>query len=320
MRFLFVVHRYYPFPGGSEYYVQAMAEESLSRGHDVAVLSGEHQGNQNGVRVSSDPNILGELWDLIIVHGGDVGVQNFVLSNASRIPSPILYMLILPSHSQVCVQALSECAYLGWSTPDDLVHIRKYNQTAKAKQVRHGIKYHESLGVSGFKQKYNISKRMFLSCGGYWPNKKMRELADVFKLANLDDAVLVTTGYDNRMDLMPLASENIIPLLIDDKQDVLNAISEAECYLMHSSTEGFGLVLLESMLNNTPWISRHMAGAAMLNKFGRTYSRDEQLLNYLRDFNRDDFDLNAAKTYAIENHTIKSTVDDIESIVTVKVD
>ena len=46
MRLLFVVHRYYPFPGGSEYYTAAMAEEALSRGHDVTVLTGEHQGDQ----------------------------------------------------------------------------------------------------------------------------------------------------------------------------------------------------------------------------------------------------------------------------------
>jgi glycosyltransferase involved in cell wall biosynthesis len=143
----------------------------------------------------------------------------------------------------------------------------------------------------------------------------MRELASVFKSANLDDAVLVTTGYDNRMDLMPAASDNVIPLLLENKQDVFDAILEAECYLMHSSTEGFGLVLLESMLNGTPWISRHMAGAAMLAKFGRTYTSDEQLVNLLKDFSREDFDLVAAKQYIMENHTIKSTVDDIEAVV-----
>ena len=37
MKLLFVVHRYAPFPGGSEYYVQAMTEEALSRGHEDQV-------------------------------------------------------------------------------------------------------------------------------------------------------------------------------------------------------------------------------------------------------------------------------------------
>ena len=315
MKLLFAVHRYAPFPGGSEYYTQAMAEEAASRGHEVAVLAGEHQGDLNGIHVTSDAQILGWPWDLIVVHGGDVGLQNFVLSNASRIPSPILYMLILPSNSDVCVTALKECAYLGWSTPDDINHIRKHGQNDKAKRVRHGIKLEDSIGRPGFKAKHGITKRMFLSCGGYWPNKKMRELADVFTRSNLEDAVLVTTGYDNRMDLMPVTSNCVMPLMIDDKAEVLSAISEADCYLMHSNQEGFGLVILESMLNETPWISRQIAGAAMLNKFGQTYQTDGQLINLLKNFDPIIYDLPAAKQHILDNHTIGSTVDDIEHII-----
>ena len=71
-KILFVVHRYYPFPGGSENYVRWMAEEMLGRGHVVAVYSDEHQGDRNGVRVTSARAILQEKWDLIIVHGADV--------------------------------------------------------------------------------------------------------------------------------------------------------------------------------------------------------------------------------------------------------
>ena len=54
----FVVHRYAPFPGGSEYYVQQMAEECVQRHHDVTVLAGEHKGHLNGVRLTSDANDL----------------------------------------------------------------------------------------------------------------------------------------------------------------------------------------------------------------------------------------------------------------------
>ena len=70
MRLLFVVHRYAPYPGGSEYNTANMAEEMLRRGHDVTVLAGQHQGDYNGVKVSNDYNaILNQPWDLIIVHG-----------------------------------------------------------------------------------------------------------------------------------------------------------------------------------------------------------------------------------------------------------
>mgnify|MGYP003347851870 CR=1 FL=1 len=57
MNLLFVVHRY-GYPGGSEQYTRDMAEESLRRGHSVAVFAGEHSGNMNGVYVTSDTNIF----------------------------------------------------------------------------------------------------------------------------------------------------------------------------------------------------------------------------------------------------------------------
>lgn len=314
MKLLFVVHRYIPFPGGSEYYTAAMAEEALSRGHQVAVLTGEHHGDQNGVTVSSDANILLQNWDLIIVHGADVGVQNFVLSNASVIPNPILYMLILPSGSPTSIKALSDCKYIGWSTNEDFDYVKKHNVVNKAFNVRHGIKESDSIGKSGFKSKHNITGTMFLSCGGYWPNKAMKELAILFEKAGLEDAVLVTTGYDNRNNLMPPPSDKVLPLLINDKSEVLSAISEADCYIMHSYIEGFGLVLLESMLNQTPWIARYGSGAALLKDWGKTYSSDDQLVAMLKNFKDLSWDLSGARNYVVGNHLIKNTVDDIEAV------
>ena len=313
-KLLFVVHRYVPFPGGSEYYTAAMAEEALSRGHDVSVLAGEHNGDQNGVKVTNDANILLQSWDLIIVHGAGVSVQDFVLSNALQIPNPILYMIILPEEKPVHIKALQDCKYIGWSTYEDLEFISKYNVNNKAVNVRHGIKYIESIGRPGFKEKYNIQGSMFLSCGGYWPNKAMKELAFLFKKANLSDAVLVTTGYDNRNNLMPDASSNVIPLLIEDKNDIMSAIAEADCYLMHSYVEGFGLVLLESMLNKTPWIARHGSGARLLKSFGQTYTTNDELVSLLQNFNNIKWDLESSKNHILKNHLISNTIDDIEKI------
>ena len=118
-KILYVVHRYAPYPGGSENYVRDMAEETLSRGHQVAVFAGEHKGDWNGVRVSNNPQILFEQWDLIVVHGGDVGLQDFVLSNVQHLPSPTLFMLIIPSESAVYNHALEHVAYVGCSTKED---------------------------------------------------------------------------------------------------------------------------------------------------------------------------------------------------------
>jgi glycosyltransferase involved in cell wall biosynthesis len=293
-----------------------MARESHRRGHDVTILAGEHKGDQDGVKLTSDGNSLLQPWDLIIVHGCDVGVQNFVLGNASKIPSPILYMIILPSGSVASVNALHNCAYVSYCTSEDAAYVNTHNMSHKAFHVRVSIDPHRNLGAPGFKEKYNITApRMFLSCGGYWPNKAMIELAKVFDTAKLDNTILVTTGYDNRNNLMPLPSEYVTPLLIEDKNDVLSAIVEADAYIMHSYSEGFGTVLLESMLNNTPWIARYGSGAALMNQWGNTYNTDAELLQLVqRTHMSTPEQLAGAKAFALNNYTTANTVDDIEIV------
>jgi glycosyltransferase involved in cell wall biosynthesis len=312
----FVVHRYAPYPGGSEYYVQQMAEECVQRHLDVTVIAGEHKGHLNGVRVTSDANELLNK-DLVVVHGGDVGVQNFVLQHAPQINSPVLYMIIKPSESPVCLQALKNVKFVGCSAPEDWEHVKKWGVESKSHRVIHGISPTDCIGEENlFKRKYNIpeNKRMFLSCGGYWPNKRMIELANAFKEADLPDAVLVTTGYDNRFGIMPHASENVIPLMVEDPKDVKNAIADADCYVMNSDAEGFGLVILEAMINKTPWIARNIAGAKLLAEHGQVYDTEKELVPLLRDFKRDAKKIQKAHTYVISNHLIKNTVDDILSL------
>ena len=309
----FVVHRYAPYPGGSEYYVQQMAEECVRRGHDVTVVAGQHMGNLNGVRVSSHPSSLMNK-DLVVVHGGDVDVQNFVLEHAKEINSPILYMLIKPSESATCLRALNAVKYIGCSTLEDWEHVKKWNVESKARKVIHGIAPADCTGVAGrFKDKYNIpkDKQMFLSCGGYWMNKRMIELAKAFAAAQLSDSILITTGYDNRFGIMPQASEWVIPLMIEDPQDVKDAIRDADCYVMNSDSEGFGLVILEAMLNETPWIARNIAGARLLSKYGTVYDTEDQLVDVLRNWKRDNAIVKQANKYVIENHLIQNTVNDI---------
>ena len=313
----FVVHRYAPFPGGSEYYVQQMAEECVQRLHEVTVLAGEHKGDLNGVHVTNNADALLN-QDLIVVHGGDVSVQNFVLSNSHRINSPVLYMIIKPSDSDVCVKALKNVKFIGCSAPEDWEHVKKYNVESKSHKVIHGISPTDCIGTAGrFKDKYNIpkDKRMFLSCGGYWPNKKMIELAEAFRKADLKDAILVTTGYDNRFNIMPHAADNIIPLMVEDPMDIKDAIADADCYLMNSDAEGFGLVILESMINKTPWIARNIAGAKLLARYGKVYDTEEQLTEILKSWQPDDFTTALAYKHVIQTHLIKNTVDDILSLI-----
>ena len=111
---------------------------------------------------------------------------------------------------------------------------------------------------------------------------------------------------------MPHASENVIPLMVEDPRDIKDAIADADCYIMNSDAEGFGLVLLESMLNKTPWISRNIAGAKVLAKYGTTYDTEKELVEILRRWRTPD--VSSAYEYVVNNHLIKNTVDDIEKV------
>lgn len=315
-KILYVVHRYAPYPGGSENYVKNMAEETLKRGHEVAVFAGEHKGDLNGVRVTSDSRILFDNWDLIVVHGVDVNIQNLIYVNATNIPSPILYLLILPSNSEISKYAMKHVAYLGTSTSADLRHITKYGVVHKGRQVRHGIVKEDSIGKPGFREKYNIkTKKMFVSSGGYWQNKCMNELVRAFNLSELSDTTLVLTGYDNRSGLMPKETEFVKPFLIEDRDDVMSAIKEADLYILNSYSEGFGLVLLEAMINKTPWAATNIAGAETMASYGFTYDNDDQLINYLKNYKGKDLEaVELAYNYVINNRLIENTVDDILNI------
>jgi glycosyltransferase involved in cell wall biosynthesis len=317
-KILFVVHRYAPYPGGSENYVRDMAEECLSRGHKVTVFAGEHKGDLNGVYVTSDSNVLMDKWDLIVVHGGDVGVQDYVLNNAEKIVSPILFMLIKPSESMTYEHAMKFCKYIGCSTLEDWQFVKNKQKFYKSVQVRHGIDPKVCYAKeTNFKEKYGIkTELMLVSSGGFWPNKAHQELVDVFKQVGRTDMTLVITGYDNRHGIMPQESENVRVMMLYSRNEVLNAIASADLYLMHSRSEGFGLVLLESMLNRTPWAARNIAGAKLLKDYGFTYDTDEQLLKYLKEFKpATPLELTGNWNYVSGNHLIKNTVDDILELV-----
>lgn len=312
-KILYVVHRYAPFPGGSENYVRDMAEETQRRGHNVAVFAGEHSGNWNGVRVSSDPAILNEAWDLIVVHGGDVAVQNFVLERADKLGGPVLYLLILPSTSPICLSALQKVKYIGCSTIADWRHVRSYNAASRAIPVRHGIDINNSLGENVFREIFKIeTKYMFLSAGGFWPNKGFAELVDAFNEAGRTDATLVLTGYDNRYGLMPEETQYVKPFLFLNRDYMLAALRSSDLYILNSTSEGFGLVLLEAMINGTPWVARNIAGAETIREFGSVYDTKDQLVEFLKKFNGiPKEDITTGQKYVVSCRQIRDTVSDI---------
>lgn len=315
MRLCFVLHRAAPFPGGTEIFVQAMAEEAQRRGHQVLVLAGEHQGDLNGVRMTSDQTVLDRSrFDLVVVHGATDGPARNTLARAAWLQSPVLYMLVAHRAAHVRRRHLHACRYLGWSTPLDLQIITAAGLAARAVPVRHAIAPETATGAPGFRAKHGIApgRQMFLACGGYWPNKRMRPRARLFERARTD-ALLVTTGYHNRARAMPPRSDRVLPLLLNDRAEALSALREADCYLMHSRDEGFGLVLLEAMVNATPWIANATGGATVLAAYGQTYRRDAELSAMIETFTPDAARVARAKAHALAEYSIPRTLDDIEA-------
>lgn len=310
MRLLYVVHRYYPFPGGSEYYVREMAEESLRRGHEVTVLAHEHQGDQNGVKVSNDyQTILNQSWNLIIVHGGDVISQNVVHQYADQIKSPILYLIVKPSESEICLKGLRDSRFLGYSTTMDMDHIRKHKVESKGRRIRHGI----NVDTTIVPRDTTSTEKVFVSAGGFWSHKGMSPLAYEFTKANIPNMKLYLYGYGEQ-HLMPADSHNVKCFFGKDKHEVMQAISNSDGYIMNSSEEGFGLVLLESMMNRVPWFAKDIAGAHDMCYYGNIYKDEKELIHLLRKYVRNDKKIKDAYDYVMANHTIQDTVNDIEDV------
>ena len=327
-KLLFVVHRYPPYSGGSEYYVQAMAEESLKRGHSVYVFTDMHKGDLNGVHVTDDYNILNNNFDLIIVHGGNCKNQDIVHYNSERIKSPILYMLILPSTSQICMRGLYNSKYIGCSTQVDWQHVKNFNVEHKSHRVRHGIVIPTSIDIERgeqlFRNKFNITtKYIILSCGGFWRHKAMLELAEIFNKSindnNITNITLVCTGYNNDESQKPTENSYIRSLYLEDRSDVSNAMDAADLYIMNSFEEGFGLVLLEAMSKKVPWVARNIAGAKELKDYGYTYDDQNKVYHIVSNFEDSIKYINETYPngyeYVCNSHSITNTVDDIELVI-----
>jgi glycosyltransferase involved in cell wall biosynthesis len=297
-----------------------MAEESLKRGYTVSVFTNDHMGDLNGVRVTSDSNILDEPFDLIIVHGGGCNNQNQVHVRSDFIKSKILYLIILPSTNSICMKGLANATFLGCSTKADFDHCIKYRHDLKIKRVRHGIKIPkiDASIKQTFREHYNITtKYMILTCGGFWSHKNMIELAWVVDELKLHDTTLVCTGYHNNNTHRPRDSQFVKSFFIEDRNEVIQAVHEADLYVMNSYEEGFGLVLLEAMALRTPWIARGVAGALELQKYGIVYYDRTELAPLLSNLENtiSRIDTQAAYEYVTSNHLIQNTVDDILSCI-----
>jgi|694.fasta_scaffold00027_47 glycosyltransferase involved in cell wall biosynthesis len=306
---LFVVHRYAPYPGGSEINVQNMAEGLLARGHDVTVLAETHKGDYNNVKVTSDYQRLADPWDLIVVHGGDVYYQNIVHLNGRRISSPVLYLIIKPSETDICMLGLHSHRFIGYGMTDEINHIKKHNVIKKARRIRYGIRHEGIIKTKSL----SSDKKIFVSAGGFSTHKGMKPLAAAFESSDIHNAELHLYGYCNQ-ELMPKQTDKVKVFFGLTKDEVYQAMANADAYIMNSYDDGFGLVLLEAMMNKTPWFARDISGAHDMARWGTLHSTEHELMNNLRNFERDDKKIEDAYDYVMANHTVQDTCNDIEDV------
>ena len=306
MKICYVAHRYYPFPGGTEYYVKNLAEETLAQGHDVTVLAAQNYGDQNGVRVTGDLNILiNENFDLVVVHGSGVAMQDSVLLNARQIPSPIMFMIIRPEESKQIFPAMENSDYIACSTPTDWRFVRKYRQDNKSVQVNHSISRFDKPLNS---EKHNpYGEPYAVSVGGFWPHKGHKELSEGWT----SKKKLVMTGYHKDREWVPKLKVNQHVEFLEHKDQVLEKIAAADILVLNSIYEGFGLVLLEAMWNGVPWASTPIAGAEVLKDHGFVYNNLDELMDYIDagEYIKGD------KQYVIDNHLNDTTVRQILDVV-----
>jgi glycosyltransferase involved in cell wall biosynthesis len=308
MKILFVVHRAYPYNGGSEYNVKLISENLANIGYDVSVLTDVLNGDYGNVKVISDRNVIfTDVYDWIIVHGNDMPVQDFVLNNITNIKSKVLYWMIKPSDSRSAINGFKYATTIGWGTSYDYDYAVKYDCVNKANYIRYASDIENSLGC-----KFEKQFKYFCSSGGFSYHKGFDELAIIFTELNLKDTKLILTGYLG--DCPTYNNNNIICLSINSRDEYLNILSNSDLYIMNSYNEGFGLVLLDSMINKIPWISRNIAGATDMVRYGDVYSSIDNLKQLLLNYKRDENKIESAYQHIVVERNITNMVKDFKII------
>lgn len=358
-RVLFAVHRYYPYPGGSEIYVHNMARALLEDGlwkydYEVAVVT-EAGGNKGDIKLSSgkvikafdvtDPNFKIQEYDLVVIHGGDVGLQNLfheAVVNCNRLP-PMLYMIIKPPHSKICHDAALKHRFIGWSTLEDHEWLNSLNVPANRRiYMPHGIPILESRGSPSTFLETNLGANLpkgpiFVSAGGFWAHKGFDDLVNSYVKVRSEykyptNMSLLLYGYsDHPTPYDKLKHLGIHVIKKPTHKEIMDAMAVADAYIMNSTEEGFGLVLLEAALNMTNVIATNIAGAKILPFIKRYPVGDSELLenhmkwvidttanepnSYERMLDRQgDKVLQDAKTWVKTHHSIENTVQSIDEV------
>jgi len=309
MQILFVVHRTHPYNGGSEYNVKLISEALANENYQVTVLTDCGNGDYGKVKVITDRDeLFSNKYDWVIIHGNDMPIQDYALLNIQKIKAKTLYWIIKPSDSPSAVFGFNYSTIIGWGTSYDFNHILKYSCTDKAKYIRYAVDLNDCFG-NNYKNNNNLT---FVSSGGFGSHKRFEQLIDIFTQLDMPNTELILTGYIGQPPFTE--NKNIKIYHIDSRKEYLNVIASADLYIMNSHNEGFGLVLLDAMINKIPWISNDIAGATDMKRYGNIYSNECELKNLLLNYKKDPNKINMAYQYILNERTINYMVKDFDSI------
>lgn len=274
--------------------------------------------------MTDDVSILSsEPFDSVIVHGSGCGTQDecLVLLEEGRVCSPVTFLIIEPAGTRAELVGLERAAVVGCSTKADWAHARARGaEESRLAQITHGVDVLSATGLPGFRKRHGIepSSRLFLSAGGFGAHKRMLELARAFGRARGPRDTLVLFGYQQHQDGEAYveqcgAVDGVVVLFGKPRQEVMDALLEADLYCMHSAHEGSGLLLLEAMLNGCPWASCATAGAASdLHRFGQLYSAEHELAAIIRSARPLQPMRRAALRHAaIARYSVRTSVDEL---------
>jgi glycosyltransferase involved in cell wall biosynthesis len=307
--------------GGAQDITRWLALELARRGHVVTVgVDDIADTSPSPVSVTQNLGYFAVQDAVIVV--GHFNYGNFDVIEAARRGHIRCPMLIWPLEPAVRLLRWAADHSQGiqrdrltvlCSTSYDLACAAAAGLSDRIARVRYGVP--AQLGRPGFKARRGIrTRRMIASCGGFDAHKGFEELKAAFMEARLTDTTLILTGF-RTMKQMPKEDGDVRVYKLDNRQEALDAIYESDLYVMNSTREGFGLVLLEAMQNKTPWASRDIAGGHDMRAFGMTYTDKEGLIRCLRDAATG---LTAARImeayqYYSANHTDAVMADDFEN-------
>jgi len=302
-QYLIVAQKYKPHIGGTANFVQTIAEGLDSAGHKTIVLAdngGEDHYLNNVLVTSNFEYVLASYNAILIIDSCLKTYTTKWLEYTHKISSPIYYWLLENRYTVNNCQSIGEAdcvIYYSELTKQMLNHFH-----VKGHYVPPGINIENSIQNKG---QSGITTEYYMSASGYWAHKRHNDLARIFNF--LQYPILINTGCCNEPHI-PQDSDFVRNLIINEKEHMLKILADSQCYIMHSLFEGFGLILLEAMINKVPWYAYHTGGAIDLQHWGFTYTHNDELIKAILNNEWEHIDVQAAYEYAVEHHSISNMI------------